>query len=295
MMYEVPVNFDGTRVNARYGTGDFDIGRQLSDLNITMKTSGWGISVSHPFVKRRLLTVTGEAGLDAQDFRQDFIDSGNNKEDRTRVLHAGLDYDRQAGQSRNMARVAIRQGMGELFGGMGDHFGKASRAGADNGFSKMGIEVARFQRVTDKLSLIARGEGQVSSNTLVVGEQFSLGGPDSVRGYAVGEYLSDMGYRLSTELRLSPLMDKGLLQAVFFVDAGVGRIRHVNAGEEKEGSLTGTGFGVRGHKDYSGVVRGNNVGPFGVDVRADLGFPLEDGPVGKKTGVIFYFQALVRY
>jgi len=146
------------------------------------------------------------------------------------------------------------------------------------------------------LSLIVRGEGQVSSNTLVVGEQFSLGGPDSVRGYAVGEYLSDMGYRLNTELRLSPLLDKGLLQAVFFVDAGVGRIQDVlpEKGEKKEGSLTGTGFGVRVHKDYS--VRGKNAGPLGFDVRADVGFPLEDGPgVEEKAGAVFYFQALVRY
>jgi hemolysin activation/secretion protein len=296
-MYGIPVDFNGTRVNVRYGSGDFDIGKQLAVLDITMRTSGLGVSVGHPLIKTRLKTLTGEVGLDMQDFRQTFGTipvgtSGRIKEDRLRVLYVGLDYDKQVERGRNMVRVMVRQGLGELLGGMRDGFPDASRAGADGGFLKGGLEVARFQRVTDKISLIMRGEGQAGSDTLVVGEQFSLGGPDSVRGYAVGEFLSDNGYQLNLEMRLSPLADKGLMQAVFFVDSGVGVLRRVSVGEVREGSLTGAGFGVRAHKDY---LEGSKKGPIGVDFRADVGFPLEDGPVAVKSGAVFYLQALVRY
>jgi hemolysin activation/secretion protein len=249
VMYGMPINFDGTRVNVRYGSGDFDVGKQLAVHNITMRTSGFGVSVSHSFIKRRLVTLSGEAGIDAQDFRQTFRAANFKREDRLRVLQVGLDYEKQTERGRNMGRVVVRKGLGELLGGMRDNFPEASRSGADGGFSKGGIEAARFHKITDKVSLIARGEVQVSGDTLVVGEQFSLGGPDSVRGYSVGEYLSDSGYRFNLEMRISPLEDKGLMQAVVFIDSGKGSIRRLLPGEVKEGSLTGIGFGVRAHKD----------------------------------------------
>jgi hemolysin activation/secretion protein len=93
--------------------------------------------------------------------------------------------------------------------------------------------------------LLVRGDMQLSDNPLVSLEQFSLGGPQTVRGYRQDALLTNDGALFSTEIRL-PIVRvpevSGLLQVVPFVD--VGTAWHNPDVELNPSTLAGVGVGL---------------------------------------------------
>jgi len=91
--------------------------------------------------------------------------------------------------------------------------------------------------------LHAAFEGQYSRHTLISGEQFSLGGARSVRGFPERESSGDRGWRFSGEL-ISPLVS-GQHRLLGFIDSG--RLAKVNpdAAEQRSEALLSTGLGWR--------------------------------------------------
>jgi hemolysin activation/secretion protein len=202
-----------------------------------------------------------------------------------------------------MLSASLTQGLGGLFGGTENRSALTSRPGADDLFTKANVEWTRVRSIHQPyfiphpFSLLLSGSAQISSNRLVVGEQFVVGGPDSVRGYPVGESLGDHGYRLSSEIRISPFTDPEKIQAAFFIDHGGGFTR------ENEHFLTGIGFGARFNYGSLVILRepdtesqapGYNL-HYRFHVRADLGFPVGDRFVSQSSGPVFYLQAVGRF
>jgi hemolysin activation/secretion protein len=68
-----------------------------------------------------------------------------------------------------------------------------SRLGASGEFNKVNLEIQRLQRITRYTSLVLRINGQYTPDPLVSLEQFSMGGPDSVRAYPVSQALAEKG------------------------------------------------------------------------------------------------------
>jgi hemolysin activation/secretion protein len=77
---------------------------------------------------------------------------------------------------------------------------QVSRLGASGEFNKVALQLQRLQRLTQYTSLMLRLEGQYTTDPLVSLEQFSLGGPDSVRAYPTAEVLAEKGGVASLEL-----------------------------------------------------------------------------------------------
>jgi hemolysin activation/secretion protein len=128
-----------------------------------------------------------------------------------------------------------------------------------------------------------RASGQVSTRPLVATEEFYIGGADSVRGYPLGEFLGDDGYNVSTELRVSPLPNREILQLAFFVDHGGVYIKDPPPGIKKHNHLTGAGFGFRLHLPYS------------ISGRFDVGFPIQPAKASNGDRPTLYIQAAVRF
>src|SRR4029077_11503587 len=68
-------------------------------------------------------------------------------------------------------------------------------------FNKFNYDVRRQQRLTDDASLLFSASGQLASGNLASAEKMSLGGPNGVRAYPVGEATGDSGIVTQTELR----------------------------------------------------------------------------------------------
>lgn len=113
--------------------------------------------------------------------------------------------------------------------------------------------------------------GQMTKDMLISGEQFGVGGADSVRGFLEREITNDSGYRGSVEV-YSPdfggritMVDGARARGLAFVDwAGLKRNRP-GPGEAHATHIGSVGLGLR-------FARGNNM-----TFRADLGWVFDEG------------------
>jgi hemolysin activation/secretion protein len=126
----------------------------------------------------------------------------------------------------------------------------ASRTGADAGYQ---VVRGGFNYVYQLREWQARlaANGQHTSDLLVAGEQYGIGGPDSVRGYLLREVANDKGYSAQAEIytpdfaRGIRLSDSYRVRLLGFFDyGGVGRNDPL-PGEAGRDRLKSAGVGIR--------------------------------------------------
>jgi len=114
--------------------------------------------------------------------------------------------------------------------------------------------------------------GQFTSDALVSGEQFGIGGPDSVRGYNLREVVSDRGQFVQTEIYTPEfgtkvgLSEKYRLRALAFYDWGQVKLNKGLPGDTNKDSLSSFGLGLR--MSYGKLV----------NIRLDVANLLQDSP-----------------
>lgn len=126
-----------------------------------------------------------------------------------------------------------------------------SRAGATDNYKvfRYGLNFTRAF-LNDWQARVAFN-GQYTSNALVAGEQFGLGGPDSVRGYLLREVANDRGYSGQLELytpdvaRRIRLPDGYHARLLAFYDFGEVSRNKVLPGEQEGKSIASAGVGAR--------------------------------------------------
>lgn len=93
----------------------------------------------------------------------------------------------------------------------------------------------------------ASGDVQVSSGPLASGEQYSLGGPDTVRGYYDYEQSGDWGWNTRLELVSPPWLELGSWRstALGFYDRGFVLLKEPQAGQVSRVHLGSYGLGWR--------------------------------------------------
>ena len=146
------------------------------------------------------------------------------------------------------------------------------RAGATAGFNVWRYNVFLRQALPADWQAQWQLNGQYSSNALISGEQFGIGGVDSVRGFSEREVLNDRGYRTSLELQgsnLAKAMQAGQLQIrpIVFYDAGWVQRNRSLPGEQKQNAIASAGIGLRANWgsnlqariDYATVLQGGGV------------------------------------
>jgi len=281
--YLAPINSYGTKLGVSGYGGDFDVGEKLAELNISSTTWGYSIYLAHPWIRTRFVNLSAEFGFESKDATQFLLGSVATR-DKLRMLRAGLNSDWIDSTGQNFISLTVFQGLEEALGAMQNNDPQSSRLGADNRFTKLHLNLARVQRINEYFSVILRGSGQASTNSLVATEQFFIGGADSVRGYPQGEFLGDDGYNVSTEARITPFPDKGIGQLVFFVDHGGASIKDPPPGVKKYNHLTGAGFGLR-----------LDIPSYHFNSRFDVGFPVQPAKASSGGRPTFYIQTVVRF
>ncbi len=119
------------------------------------------------------------------------------------------------------------------------------------------MQLQRLQRLSQYTSVVLRVDGQFTSDPLVSLEQFSMGGPDSVRAYPVAERLAEKGGVASLELITGapgigsrPAFGNytwgQVLQFSLFADYAKGRLNEpLTAPEEGSTDLSGAGISAQ--------------------------------------------------
>lgn len=110
---------------------------------------------------------------------------------------------------------------------------------------KLGVEHTRALGAGWQLN--AGGEAQIASGPLATGEQYSLGGVDTVRGYYDAEQSGDQGWRARLELVSPPWLSLGPWRAssLAFVDRGFVMTKRALAGQIARVHLGSYGLGLR--------------------------------------------------
>jgi len=290
--YSMPIGVHGTKLVIGGSDGKFDVGSQLDFLQIHGHITTGDIAVTHPFIKSRFQNLLGEFGFSAKHSTLELLDTLV-ADDAIRSLRLGVNWDRLDLLGRWYASVYGFQGLGEFLGGMSDNSPQASRRGADDRFTKATIATGRIQSLGHEMVLVLKASGQITTGPVVVMEQMLLGGPDSVRGYQLGERFVDEGYTLSAETRIPffpSLMPTALkqTQGAIFIDYGAGLLRNPQPGEHRSTNMTGTGVGLQTQLPW-----------YSTNIRLDLGFPIGPKPIGGTiTGdrsPILYFSIATRF
>jgi hemolysin activation/secretion protein len=290
--YSVPLGVHGTKLVFSGSGGKFNVGAELATLGIEGRIQTFDMSVTHPFIKTRFQSLLGEFGFAAKN-NQLFTLNTETGDDHVRLLKLGINYDRLDLSGRTFFSLYGFQGLGQALGGMPNNDPNSTRLGADDRFTKGTLTAGRIQSLGYDSLLILKGTGQVTNRPLVVIEQMLLGGPDSVRGYQLGEKFFDEGYTISAEVRVpffpsllpAPLRST---QVAAFIDNGGGRLLQPAVGESSSSILTGTGFGIQTELPY-----------YASRLRMDVGFPLGPTPSGGTISggrsPTIYLQAVARF
>ena len=244
LYYQIPIVEKGDKLILTASYSNVDNGRIADAFNISGQGGNFGMHYSHPIKQTLLSKEAVEYGYDFHRYINNVDYSGTQlgvnvdsqpltigyslqRNTQGENLFFGLTYGHNIpGGSRNNAEVY-----------------EQSRVGANPNFDfwRMNGNYQKTYKNGWTLNLVA--EGQYSGDALISGEQFALGGANSVRGFGEREIAGDMGVRLTTEL-YSPYITKNQ-RLVLFLDQGWYNRNNVQIGETKEGYMSGAGIGWR--------------------------------------------------
>lgn len=259
--YSVPLNFRGPRLVLSYGQSDFEVGEgPFADLvegtNRDARAAlAWPLLIARD---RRLVLMPALRRTVADTDQFGLVERGT----RITLLDLGATYN----------QVFAKGTVVQLGGSVSSDFGSQSRqdlsmpdsVGQDQ---KLRVELD-YQQLTPlwrEFYVYTRVNGVWSPDPLVDTEQFSLGGPTSVRGHAPAELRGDNGYLATIGLnRRFGLGNAVALDSRVYADAGSVYVVDAPDGVDSSRSLASIGLG------------GDLILPAGLVLRLDAAVPIDD-------------------
>jgi len=264
--YLVPVGFWGTRIGVSLTKFDYELGEDFSDLNADGDGMVKSIYGFHPIYRTRNTNLIGQFAYEDKRLH-DHVETLGTTEDRAiysyKAGFVGDFRDGVLGGGLNAFSATYTQG--EL------NLGPASLLQQDqsatglhtNGsFQKWNYDFKRLNRVTDNISFLLALTGQQASKNLASAEKISVGGPNGVRAYPVGEATGDSGNQITGEARyIIPgfkLLEADVTVSAFY-DWGQVSINEKPRATDvpNKRSISGAGFGASLGKEGDFVFRGS--------------------------------------
>lgn len=256
--YQQPLLDSRYLVGGSYNSNEFDVGGNLEDLGINGTSTILRGFMTRIISRGRTARITTGVDLSLKSAESRVVSTLDSR-DKLTVLGFGADY---AGTSWSSSRAyqqisaKISIGLADFLGSMdGNGDGLSGRRGtaqdrAGGDFTKFNIDYLRVSKLTEFQTLLLRFSGQTTSDILTSLEQFSLGGPDTVRAYPVAEALVDEAWLLSAEWRAdaSPEIPQtwlNKLQFSIFYDYATGTLNDPLTNDIASVSLAGLGFGIQ--------------------------------------------------
>lgn len=264
--YERPIGSPNTFIGVSAQKNPFDVGSDLAAADLSGESEIYRVFAGHSLIRSRqqnvstVVTWQYSNAVTSQATQPIF-------EDILSTLDVRLDFDSIDTRARglNLGAFGFTFGLGDLLGGHGadkvaEQSVPPSRQGAsgefaDNEFFKTYASYSRLQTLAEDISLLLRTEGQFSPSLLTSLEQFSIGGPASVRAYPVAEALFDTGVFGSLELTVNAPgfshvpafggMTWGqVIKVSFFSDFAYGRLNDALPTDRASASFYGYGAGL---------------------------------------------------
>ncbi|MFT4564684.1 MAG: hemolysin activation/secretion protein [Gammaproteobacteria bacterium] len=252
--YNVPFYRWASRVNLFYSKSDVDVGT-VNALDISGAGRFLGGSISHLLLRHGSYTHEINVGLVDKSFENSLLFGGADFASDVRSRPVSLGYSAQyripQAEFGGSASFNINTG-----GGRDNNDGRyaANRFGADSNWHRWNASGYANYFLPQKWLLRGIVQGQYAGESLIPGEQFGLGGVNSVRGFDERSVLGDSGVRLSGELWTPPIDALRGLRILAFLDYGYMDRHDPLPGETSGEGIASTGVGVRWNwENYASV------------------------------------------
>ena len=233
------------------------LGREFEPLDSVGKATDIGVFLSQSLILNDTLRLRLASGFNYKKIRNYLLGTEASRDD-SRVARFNFDVDKEDRLGRTLFTAEADAGIPDIMGGLESKDPRASRVGAGGKFFKGVFNLYRDQPLPFSSNLLIKNTAQYTNNTLTAAEEFQIGGPYSVRGYAPGEYAGDRGLYSSAEWTCPfyfipksvnvPFTKVKLFDAsrfVCFYDWGTVRISNPQPTDIKARTIRGCGLGAR--------------------------------------------------
>lgn len=232
--YSLPLNVEGTRLGLSYTAVDYGIGGALSALDINGKSQLGSVTVIHPFLRSQPENLYGTFSVRAFKGKQS-TGSLPLSDNSVVVMEAGTAWNR-IDKNSNVAAAGLR---------VSTNFRDSDDGLKDNAHKfKIDGEASYLYRLAKSWDLRLAGAAQWSPDTLSDAEKFSLGGPNSVRGYPAADVRGDRGAFASLELRYRSVVDGIPGYVSLFTDGGYTARVNPGPGTPHSNTISSAGLGL---------------------------------------------------
>lgn len=293
--YSLPVNKKGTTFQASYARSDFEVQKEYRALDAHGESETISLDLIHPLRRNFTSSLDMFLGFDFKNAKN-YLVGDISSEDDLRILRAGFTGNRvdMDFHGRDFLDLKLSRGLDSM-GATKKDDPNVSRTGSGGAFTKVNMDLARYQQMPLDSVLMVKTMTQFSGDALPVSEQIAVGGANTVRGYPEAEHMGDYGTVINLELS-KPMMLFGESKVPFvgkeirdvvrvagFYDYGRAYLEKPQAGEKKRYSIAGAGAGVR-------LDLGHNL-----NVKVDVGFPVSGEKSSEGDEAVTYFQVFKKF
>lgn len=254
--YQAPIGYSGLTGNASLSHMNYTLGEDLSSSNYNGTATTLSGGLRYPVIRSRQRNLYASATLDykALEDKQSNASIRDRKYTNLMLSMNGNNWDRWQAGGLNNYDINLTLGSLDRKGNKTDYDSDQSTSKTQGMFTKLTLNASRLQQVSRHTSLLMKANLQpYASGNLDSAEKFSLGGPNGVRAYPVGEGTGDLGWLLSLEGRYDlpkSFIPNSKLQLQTFIDTGHITLQakpwagYVPANTNKTNDYQMSGFGV---------------------------------------------------
>jgi hemolysin activation/secretion protein len=266
LAYDLPVGFYGTRVGLSYSKFTYQLAKDFAPLLANGEGAVKSIYAFHPILRTRNSNLILTASYEDKTLVDRVQSAGQNDRRTISDFKGGVQGDFRdgiLGGGLNSYVLAYTLGNLGIFPASTEASDLAVTGRRTEGdFHKWNLDARRQQRLTENTSVLLTVSSQWASKNLTSAEKMSLGGPNGVRAYPVGEAVADAGYLASAETRWivpgTKVFD-GDMSFIAFFDFGWAKVNQVPLSTDGENirHISGYGLGTSLGKEGGFLLRGS--------------------------------------
>lgn len=235
LSYQRPIGMQGLKLGGQVSKTSYETGKEFAGLEGNGVT--WNLNASYPLQRSRGNNLNINGALEYRDLE----DSGLGRD--LTLLTLGLEGDvTDNWRGGGVTSYSLSVNLGEV-----DNDAALAIRGS---YAKLSWDVQRRQFLGEKHTLLGKFRGQLPTTNLDTSEKISLGGPNGIRAYPVGDSPSDTALLASLEWQYSlGVVGKGFtLIPNVFVDYGFSKLDKDPSISPNTRHLWGVGAGLLAFK-----------------------------------------------
>ena len=243
LSYHLPLYAHGAFVDFLLSDSEVSGGTVAENVEVSGKGSVFGASYRRPLLAEGRLRHSWRVGLQYKLFNNSVDLGGTTAESDVLSFPLELGYHLEYGFSRLLLGLDL-SGSANIESGnynTPEDYDRA-RTGADPGWSLVRYRLSLEQPFANNWLLRFMVKGQSSSDRLLSGEQFGVGGAGSLRGFEERSITADAGWQQNLEVWTPAFRG---LRGVLFVDAARLQNNPLPSTTEPEEKLSSWGLGLR--------------------------------------------------